>query len=107
MGWAACNSCLSWAERLEGSCLRKFALELREQLAQTLAVFVTSILAMPRSRLDAEEAAQPPLPQIVEMLQQVMCKRGAASLRYLCSKSMMTVIAKREVQSNEIPCSSH
>jgi hypothetical protein len=39
---AACSYCLSRAERLEGSYLRTFALELKEQLAQTLAAFVTS-----------------------------------------------------------------
>ena len=52
---AACSYCLGRAERLEGSYLRTFALELKEQLAQTLAAFVTSILAGPRGRLDAEE----------------------------------------------------
>jgi hypothetical protein len=41
---AACNYCLARAERLEGSYLRTFALELKEQLAQTLAAFVISIL---------------------------------------------------------------
>jgi hypothetical protein len=39
---AACSYCLSRAERLKGSYLRTFALELKEQLAQTLAAFVTS-----------------------------------------------------------------
>ncbi|MFZ0926100.1 MAG: hypothetical protein WCE82_06235 [Halobacteriota archaeon] len=34
---AACSYCLGRAERLEGSYLRTFALELKEQLAQTLA----------------------------------------------------------------------
>ena len=60
---AVCSYCLSRAERLDGSYLRTFALELKEQLAQTLAAFVTSILAGPR-RLDAENAAEPPLRQI-------------------------------------------
>jgi hypothetical protein len=32
---AACSYCLARAERLEGSYLRTFALELKEQLAQT------------------------------------------------------------------------
>jgi hypothetical protein len=41
---AARNYCLARAERLGGSCLRTFALELKEQLAQTLAAVVTSIL---------------------------------------------------------------
>src|SRR5208337_3235869 len=58
---AACSYCLARAERLEGSYLRTFALELKEQLAQTLAAFVTSILTQPRRRLDGEEAAEPPL----------------------------------------------
>jgi hypothetical protein len=73
---AACSYCLGRAEPLEGSYLRTFALELKEQLAQTLAAFVTSILAGPR-RLGAESAAQPPLRQIIEVLQQVMCKHDA------------------------------
>ena len=41
---AACSYCLGRAERLEGSYLRTVALELKEQLAQTLAALVTSIL---------------------------------------------------------------
>jgi len=45
---AACSYCLARAERLEGSYLRTFALELKEGLAHTLAAFVTSILAEPR-----------------------------------------------------------
>jgi hypothetical protein len=59
--------------------LRTFALELKEQLAQTLAAFVVSILTQPRGRL-AEEAAEPPLRQIVEVLQQVMCTHDAEKL---------------------------
>jgi hypothetical protein len=77
---AACSYCLARAERLDGSYLRTFALELKEQLAQTLATFVTSILARPRARLDAEEAAEPPLRQIIEVLQQVMCTHDAEKL---------------------------
>ena len=57
---AACSYCLARAERLNGSYLRTFALELKEQLVQTLAASVTSILAGPH-RLDAEEAAEPRL----------------------------------------------
>jgi hypothetical protein len=60
--------------------LRTFALELKEQLAQTLTAFVTSILAGPRSRPDAEEAAEPLLRQIIEVLQQVMCAHDAEKL---------------------------
>ena len=77
---AACSYCLSRAKQLEGSYLRTFALELKEQLAQTLAAFVTSILAGPRGRTDGESAAEPPLRQIIEVLQQVMCTHDAEKL---------------------------
>jgi hypothetical protein len=77
---AACSYCLARAERFNGSYLRTFALELKKQLAQTLAAFVTSILAQPRRRLDAEEAAEPPIRQIIEVLAQVMCKHDAEKL---------------------------
>ena len=77
---AACSYCLSRAERLDGSYLRTFALELKEQLAQTLATFVTSILAEPHRRLDAESAAEPSLRQIIDVLQQVMCTHDAEKL---------------------------
>ena len=50
---AACSYCLARAERLDGSYLRTFAVELKEQLAQALAAFVTSMLTQPRRRLDA------------------------------------------------------
>ena len=40
-----------------GSPAGELALELKEKLAQTLAAYVTSILAGPH-RLDAEEAAE-------------------------------------------------
>ena len=65
-----CSYCRGRAERLDGSCLRTFALELKEQLAQTLTTYVTSILV---GRLDAKEAAEPPLRKIIGVLQQVMC----------------------------------
>jgi hypothetical protein len=42
-----------------------------------LAAFVTSILTQPRGRLDAEEAAEPPLRQVIDVLQQVMCIHDA------------------------------
>jgi hypothetical protein len=77
---AACNYCLGRAERLDGSYLRTFALELKEQLAQTLATFVTSILTRPRGRIEAEKAAEPPLRQILDVLQQVMCAHDAEKL---------------------------
>ncbi len=76
---AACSYCLSRAQRLNGSYLRTFALELKEQLAQTLAAFVTSILVGPRRGLDAERV-EPPLLQIIEVLQQVMCTHDAEKL---------------------------
>ena len=80
---AACSYCLARAERLDGSYLRTFALELKEQLAQTLTSFVTSILAGPRRRLEAKEpteATEPPLRQIIEVLEQVMCTHDAEKL---------------------------
>jgi hypothetical protein len=77
---AACSYCLSRAERLEGSYLRTFALELKEQFAEILAAFVTSILAGPRGRRNAEEATEPPLRQIIDVLQQVMCAHDAEKL---------------------------
>ena len=43
-------------------------------------MFVTSILTQPRRRLDTEEAAEPPLSQIVDVLQQVMCTHDAEKL---------------------------
>jgi hypothetical protein len=75
---AACSYCLARAERLEGSYLRTFALELKEQLAQTLAEFVTSILVGPH-RANAE-AGEPPLRQIIKVLRQVMCTHDAEKL---------------------------
>ncbi|MGD0171178.1 MAG: hypothetical protein ABSB81_03525 [Halobacteriota archaeon] len=77
---AACSYCLSRAERLDGSYLRTFALELKEQLAQAHATFATSILAGPQSRRDQKEAAEPPLRQIIDLLQQVMCAHDAEKL---------------------------
>jgi hypothetical protein len=52
---------------------------LKEQLAQMLTTFVTSILEEPH-RLDAESAAEPPLRQIIEVLEQVMCTHDAEKL---------------------------
>jgi hypothetical protein len=77
---AACSYCLARAERLDGSYLRTFAVELKEQLAQTLATFVTSILTEPHRRLDTESAAEPPPRQILDVLQQVMCTHDAEKL---------------------------
>ena len=54
---ATCSYCLSRAKRLDGSYLRAFALELKEQLALTFAACVTSILTQPRGRIDAEGSA--------------------------------------------------
>jgi len=39
-----------------------------------------SILTRPRGRLDTESAAEPPLRQIIEVLQQVMCTQNAEKL---------------------------
>lgn len=75
---AACSYCLARAERLDWSYLRTFALELKEQLAQTLAAFVASILAGPR-KVDAERG-EPPLRQIIDVLEQVMCIHDAEKL---------------------------
>jgi hypothetical protein len=77
---AACSYCLTRAERLDGSYLRTFALELKEQLAQTLTAFVVSILAGPLRRLDSKEAAELPLRQIIDVLHQVMCTHDAEKL---------------------------
>jgi hypothetical protein len=77
---ATCSYCLSRAKRLDGSYLRTFALELKEQLALTCAAIVTFILTQPNRRLDTKEAVQPPLRQITEVLQQVMCKHDAEKL---------------------------
>ena len=60
--------------------MRPFALELKEQLVQTLAAYVTSIFAQRRGRLDVESAAQPPLRHIIDVLQQVMCAHDAEKL---------------------------
>jgi hypothetical protein len=79
---AACSYCLSRAERLEGSYLRTFALELKEQLAQTLAVSVTSILTRAGMRGEMQEA-EPVLRQIIEVLQQVMCTHDARKYPFL------------------------
>jgi len=57
--------------------LRTFALELKEQLAQALTAYVTSILV---GRLDAKEAAEPPLRKIIGVLQQVMCTHDVEKL---------------------------
>jgi hypothetical protein len=77
---AACSYCLGRARRLEGSYLRTFALELKEQLALTLAAIVTSILIGPHKRPDANEADEPLLRQIIDVLQQVMCTHDAEKL---------------------------
>jgi hypothetical protein len=83
---AARSYCLSRAERLIGSYLRTFALELKEQLAQTFAPSVTSILTRSRGRLDVEGAEEPPLRLIIEVLQQVMCIHDAEKLAISVSK---------------------
>lgn len=52
----------------------------KEQLVQTLAVFVTSILTQPRGGLDVEEATEPPLRLIIEVLKQVTRTHDAEQL---------------------------
>ena len=76
---ATCSYCLSRAKRLDGSYLRTFAPELREQIAQTLAEFVISILAQP-GRLHGEGASEPALRLIMEVLEQVMCRHDVEKL---------------------------
>jgi hypothetical protein len=76
---AACSYCLARAERLDGSYLRTFALELKEQLAQALTAFVMSILTGPHRRSTSESAAEPPLRQIIDVLQQE-CPHDAEKL---------------------------
>jgi hypothetical protein len=53
---AACSYYLCRAERLDASYLRAFALELKDQLALTLAAYVTSILTQPRGCAGADKA---------------------------------------------------
>jgi hypothetical protein len=62
------------------SYLRTFALELKEQLALTLAALVTSILTKQRGRPSEDKATQPVLRQIIAVLQQVMCTHNAEKL---------------------------
>jgi hypothetical protein len=59
--------------------LQTFAFVLREQLARpSLRLHVNSCRACRRS--DAEEAAEPPLRQIIDVLEQVMCAHDAEKL---------------------------
>jgi len=88
----------AWAERLEGPYLRTFALELKEQLAQTLTAFVTPILAGPH-RLDAAEAAEPSLRQIIDVLQQVMCAHDAEKLAISVLETYEGGVARRASSS--------
>lgn len=55
-------------------------LELKDQLAQTVATSVMSILTRPREHRDAGAATEPPLRQIIDGLQQVMCTHDAEKL---------------------------
>jgi len=80
---AACSYCLGRAERLEGSYLWTFVLELKEQLAQTLAAFVTSILAGPRGRLNAEGADELEHVQLTEMPQAVRLVNRTSTYVYV------------------------
>ena len=90
---AACSYCLARAERLDGSYLRTFALELKEQLAQALAAFVMSIPTQPRGGLDAKKAPEPPLHQIIDVLQQVLCTHDAEKLAI----SVLEVVGSRNL----------
>jgi hypothetical protein len=76
---AACSYCLAEQNGLTGR-LRTFAVEVREQLAQTFAAFVVPILTEPRRPPDAGSAAEPPLRQILEVLQQVRCTHDTEKL---------------------------
>ena len=89
---AACSYCLGRAKRLEGSYLRTFSLELKEQLAQTLTAFVSSILTRPRERRDTEEAEVPQLRQIIDVLQQVMCTHDAEKHHLPSSPSTSNIL---------------
>jgi len=95
---ATCSYRLSRAKRLDGSYLRTFALELKEQLAQTLASFVISILTQP-GRINAEEAAEPPLRQIIDVLQQVMCTHDAEKLAIAALETYEGGVARRASSS--------
>jgi hypothetical protein len=77
---AACSYCLSRANRLEGLYLRTFTLELKEQLAETLAASTTSILGRPRGHRGLKEDSELPLRQIIDVLQQVVCLHEAERL---------------------------
>jgi len=72
---------------------------LREKLAQTLAAFVTSILAGPHRRADGEGAAEPPLRQIIEVLQQVMCTHDAEKLAISVLETYEGGVARRASSS--------
>jgi len=91
---AACSYCLARAERLEGLYLRTFALELKEQPAQTLATFVTSILAEPHGRPDKKSDEEPPLRQIIDVLQQVMCARCGETCDF-CTRNLRRRFSRR------------
>jgi len=91
---AACSYCLSIAKKLEGSYLRTLALELKEQLAQALAVFVMSILTQPLGGFNTKSATEPRFPQIIEALQRVTCHETQRGLRFRCSESKKNVSAK-------------
>jgi hypothetical protein len=102
---AASSYCLGRAARLEGSYLRTFTLELKEELAQTLAAFFISILTRPRGRLDADEDAEPTLRQIIEVLQQVMCTHDAEKLAISVLEIYEDGSSAERSLSDEILCS--
>jgi len=65
-----------------------------------------SILTQPRRRLAAEEDAEPPLRQTIEMLQQVMRTRDAEKLLISVLEAYECDCRESEVQSYKIPCSN-
>jgi hypothetical protein len=88
---AACSYCLARAERLDGSYLRTFALELKEQLAQTLTAFVMSILTQPRRR-DGKVLRSHCFVRSLMCCSRWCVRTMQKSLRFLCSKSTKIVL---------------
>ena len=80
-------------------------LRLKEQLAQTLAAYVTSILVEPRGRLDTAKATEPPLRQIIEVLEQVVCTHDAGKLAISVLEIYKDGYREERIRSDEILCS--
>ena len=77
--------------------MRTFALELKEQLAQTLTSYVRSILTQPRT--DAKRSMELPIHQIVTVLQQVMCTHDAEKLAIAVLETYEGGVARRASSS--------